>query len=151
MFRFLLLLFLLVPLIEIYFLIQVGEVIGAAWTIFAVVATAIIGAGLLRVQGASTLLRAQASMQQGSLPALEMMEGIALAASGMLLLTPGFFTDAFGFVLLLPPFRQFLIKKLFTKAAFTMHGQTMHSQYHSTDSTIIEGEIVDNDESRHLR
>jgi len=151
MFRFLLLLFLLVPLIEIYFLIQVGEVIGAAWTVFAVVATAVIGASLLRVQGASTLLRAQTSMQQGGLPALEMMEGIALAASGILLLTPGFFTDALGFILLLPPFRQFLIKKLFKQSAFTMHGQTMHSQTRSTDSTIIEGEIVDNDDTPHLR
>lgn len=150
MFRFLLLLFLLVPLIEIYFLIQVGEVIGAGWTIFAVVATAVIGAGLLRVQGASTLLRAQSNMQQGSLPAMEMMEGIALAASGMLLLTPGFFTDAFGFALLIPAIRQLLIKKLFKQSQFTMHGQARYSHHHShTDSTIIEGEVVDDE--RHLK
>jgi len=151
MFRFLLLLFLLVPLIEIYFLIQVGEVIGAGWTIFAVVATAVIGAGLLRVQGASTLLRAQANMQQGSLPAMEMMEGIALAASGMLLLTPGFFTDTFGFALLIPVIRQAMIKKLFNQKNFSMHSQTMYSQRGSMDSTIIEGEVVDDKEDRHLR
>ncbi|NOQ82241.1 MAG: exlusion protein FxsA [Methylophaga sp.] len=151
MFRFLLLLFLLVPLIEIYFLIQVGEVIGAGWTIFAVVATAVIGAGLLRVQGASTLLRAQSNMQQGTLPAMEMVEGIALAASGMLLVTPGFFTDAFGFALLIPVVRQALIKKLFKQSQFTVHGQTMYSHRSDMDSTIIEGEIVDEQEDRHLR
>lgn len=151
MFRSLLLLFLIVPLIEIYFLIQVGEVIGAGWTIFAVVATAVIGAGLLRVQGASTLLRAQTNMQQGSLPAMEMMEGIALAASGMLLLTPGFFTDTFGFALLIPVIRQSLIKKLFKQSQFTVHGQSMHSQHSHMDSTIIEGEVVDDHDDRHLR
>ena len=151
MFRSLLLLFLLVPLIEIYFLIQVGEVIGAGWTVFAVVATAVIGAGLLRKQGASTLLRAQTNMQQGSLPAMEMMEGIALAASGMLLLTPGFFTDLFGFILLIPFIRQALIKKLFKQRQFTVHGQARYSQYSQTDSTIIEGEIVDDNEDRYLK
>ena len=151
MFRFLLLLFLLVPLIEIYFLIQVGEVIGAGWTIFAVVATAVIGAGLLRVQGASTLLRAQSNMQQGTLPAMEMMEGIALAASGMLLVTPGFFTDTFGFILLIPAIRRSLIKKLLSQSHFAMHGQAMYSQRGDMDSSIIEGEVVDENEDRHLR
>ncbi len=151
MFRSLVLLFLFVPLIEIYFLIQVGEVIGAGWTVFAVVATAVIGAGLLRVQGASTLLRAQTNMQQGSLPAMEMMEGIALAASGMLLVTPGFFTDTFGFVLLIPFVRQALIKKLFKQSQFTVHGQARYSQYSQTDSTIIEGEVVDDNEDRYLK
>jgi len=151
MFRFLLLLFLLVPLIEIYFLIQVGEVIGAGWTIFAVVATAVIGAGLLRVQGASTLLRAQSNMQQGTLPAMEMMEGIALAASGMLLVTPGFFTDTFGFILLIPVIRRSLIKKLLSQSYFAMHGQAMYSQRGDMDSSIIEGEVVDENEDRHLR
>ena len=78
MFRSLFLLFLLVPLIEIYFLIQVGEVIGAGWTIFAVVATAVIGAGLLRMQGLSTMQRAQMTLAQGQVPAMQMMEGLTL-------------------------------------------------------------------------
>jgi len=145
MFRSLVLLFLLVPLIEIYFLIQVGEVIGAAWTIFAVVATAVIGAGLLREQGASTLLRAQSTLQQGGLPAMEMVEGIALAASGMLLLTPGFFTDAVGFLLLTPFIRQALIKRFLKQSQFTMHSQTRYSHSSQMDPTIIEGEVVDDD------
>jgi len=150
MFRFLLMLFLLVPLIEIYVLIQVGDVIGAGWTVFAVVATAIIGVSLLRVQSASILLRAQANMQQGQVPAVEMMEGVALAASGILLLTPGFFTDAFGFMLLLPFLRRMLIKQLLARSQFVMQGQTHYSQHRASTETVIEGEVVTDDE-HHLR
>ena len=145
MFRLLFILFLVVPLIEIYFLIKVGDVIGAGWTIFAVVATAIIGAGLLRIQGASTLLRAQSNLAKGSIPALEMMEGFALALSGVLLLTPGFFTDAFGFLLLIPPVRRWLIGRKIHNASFT---QSHFSSTSYTDTTIIEGEVVDNDKPR---
>ncbi|MBL1319879.1 MAG: FxsA family protein [Methylophaga sp.] len=146
MFRFLFILFLLVPLVEIYFLIKVGDVIGAGWTIFAVVSTAVIGAGLLRIQGATTLLRAQTSLAKGALPAMEMMEGFALALSGVLLLTPGFFTDTFGFLLLIPPVRRWLISRKLQNATFVQGGFTGSSQ---SDPTIIEGEVVDtNDEPR---
>lgn len=137
MFRFLFILFLVVPLVEIYFLIKVGDAIGAGWTIFAVVATAAIGAWLLRVQGASTLLRAQPALLKGSLPAMEMMECFALALSGALLLTPGFFTDSFGFILLIPPARRWIISRKLQNA--------------HVDSTIIEGEIVDNDDGQLLK
>lgn len=151
MFRSLFILFLLVPLIEIYFLIQVGSVIGAAWTVFLVVATAVIGAGLLRLQGFSTLQRAQHTMAQGQLPAVAMLEGVALLFSGALLLTPGFFTDAVGFALLVPMIRQGLIKRVFAKGAFQFHGHTMHSQNGYTESTIIEGEIVDDENDTRLK
>jgi len=148
MFRTLFVLFLLIPLIEIYFLIQVGEVIGAGWTIFSVLATAVIGAALIRAQGASTLLRAQTNLQQGKVPAQEMIEGIMLAISGVLLLIPGFFTDTLGFILLIPAFRQAIIKPLVKQSRFTMNGQTMHSQHRPDDATIIEGEIVDRDDDQ---
>jgi UPF0716 protein FxsA len=151
MFRSLFLLFLLIPLIEIYFLIQVGEVIGAGWTIFLVVATAVIGAGLLRMQGLSTLQRAQASMAQGQLPATAMFEGVALLLSGALLLTPGFFTDTIGFALLVPPIRQALIKNALKSGQFTMHGHSSGFYRSNTDSTIIDGEIVEDDDKPHLR
>ena len=70
------LIFLLVPLIEIYILIQVGQVIGALWTVFFVVLTAVIGVQLLKSQGLSTLSRAQHKMDSGEMPAQELMEGI---------------------------------------------------------------------------
>lgn len=140
MFRILFILFLLVPLIEIYFLIKVGDAIGAGWTIFAIVSTAVIGASLLRIQGVSTLLRAQANMLQGTLPAMEIMEGFALALSGALLLMPGFFTDAFGFLLLIPPARRWLISRQLQNFIFVRDGFTSSSH---SDPTIIEGEVVD--------
>lgn len=109
-FHFLLLLFLIVPLVEIYLLIEVGGVIGALPTVFLVVFTAVVGAWLLRLQGFSTLRRVQSTMAQGGLPAMELMEGAVLLVSGALLLTPGFFTDTIGFLCLIPALRRNLIR-----------------------------------------
>jgi UPF0716 protein FxsA len=114
-FRYLLLLFLLVPLIEIYFLIKVGDVIGAGWTVFLVVFTAVLGAWLLRLQGLSTLNRVQQSLQRGELPAAAMLEGLLLLMAGALLLTPGFVTDSIGFLLLVPPLRHALARWLIAR------------------------------------
>ncbi|MFQ5761332.1 MAG: FxsA family protein, partial [Acidiferrobacterales bacterium] len=102
--------FLVVPLVEIWLLIEVGSVIGAIWTVILVVLTAMIGAALVRAQGFATLSRAQAQLRAGELPAVEMFEGVALIVAGALLLTPGFFTDTVGFTLLMPPLRRWLIR-----------------------------------------
>ncbi len=110
-FPLLFLLFLLVPLLEIYLLIEVGGVIGALPTVALVVLTAVLGAFLLRLQGFSTMNRMRATMMRGRLPAVEILEGGALLLAGALLLTPGFFTDAIGFLLLIPPLRRYLILK----------------------------------------
>ncbi|MGB5329777.1 MAG: FxsA family protein [Gammaproteobacteria bacterium] len=112
MFPLIAVIFLVVPIIEIYLLIQVGQVIGAGWTIFLVVFTAVIGVWLLRIQGLSTLMRAQQKMQQGELPAREILEGMGLVVAGALLLTPGFFTDTIGFFLLFPPTRIWLVSRI---------------------------------------
>jgi len=108
-FKILLLLFLIVPAIEIYVLIEVGGLIGAVPTILLVVFTAVLGAWLLRIQGFATLRRVQSSMARGEIPAIEMLGGVLLLISGALLLTPGFFTDTIGFVLLLPLFRRTMV------------------------------------------
>jgi len=108
-FRILLLLFLVIPVIEIYLLIQIGGYLGAGTTIFLVVFTAVLGAWLLRLQGFSTLRRVQKSMARGEIPAIEMLGGILLLLSGALLLTPGFFTDTIGFLMLLPTIRRGLV------------------------------------------
>ncbi len=102
--------FLVVPLVEIWLLIEVGSVIGTIWTVILVVLTAMIGAALVRAQGLATLSRSQAQLRAGELPALEMFEGVALIVAGALLLTPGFFTDIVGFTLLVPPLRRRLIR-----------------------------------------
>ncbi len=107
--KFFFLLFLLVPLIEIYFLIEIGGVVGAGLTIALVVLTAVLGAFLVRAQGFSTFARVQLQMARGESPAVELLEGLLLLVAGALLLTPGFFTDAVGFVFLVPPLRRKII------------------------------------------
>ncbi len=151
MFRSLFLLFLLIPLIEIYFLIQVGEVIGAGWTVFLVIATAVIGAGLLRLQGLTTLQRAQLSIVQGQLPAMAMLEGVALLVSGGMLLTPGFFTDALGFLLLIPPLRQALIRHMMQRGTFVSGTRGYQQSHQYKETHIIEGEIVDDEDDKKIR
>lgn len=105
-FQTLLLAFLLVPVLEIYLFIKVGSIIGALPTVLIIVVTAVLGAYLLRLQGFATMARLQASLAQGQLPAVAMVEGALLLLAGALLLTPGFFTDAVGFLLLVPPLRK---------------------------------------------
>ena len=107
-----LLLFIAVPIIEMWILIQVGGEIGALPTIALVVVTAMIGLSLLKRQGLSTLMSARAKMDQGRIPAGELVSGVMLAVGGALLLTPGFVTDAACFLLLLPMTRRWLLIQL---------------------------------------
>lgn len=106
MFRLLLLLFLIIPAIEIALFIQVGGVIGVLATLLLIVTTAVLGAALLRMQGLHTLARVQQVTRRGEVPAVELVEGLMLLISGALLLTPGFFTDTIGFAVLLPAVRR---------------------------------------------
>ncbi len=140
-----LLLFLAIPLIEIYFLIQVGEVIGAIPTVLMVVFTAVLGATLLRVQGLSTLRRVQAAAARGEIPALEMLEGMMLLVGGALLLTPGFFTDAIGFICLISPLRRTLIRYWIKRYGANIQSQAgRHSA--SKDPKTLDGEYWKEDE-----
>ena len=140
------LLFLLIPLVEIYFLIKVGNVIGAVPTIALVVFTALLGAMLLRFQGWATLARSRRVMEQGQLPALEMLEGVLLVFAGALLLTPGFFTDAIGFVFLVPPLRQALIRWFLSKSEFRVQRFGDASRPHRSAHHTIEGECHRDDD-----
>ncbi len=112
MFRWLLLFFIVTPIVEMYLLLTVGGYIGALWTIGLVMLTAVIGVSLLRRQGLSTLLRGQERLAAGQLPADEIAEGLLLAVAGPLLLTPGFVTDGMDFLLLWPAVRRFLAHRL---------------------------------------
>jgi UPF0716 protein FxsA len=104
-----LLLFVGVPLMELYFLIKVGSQIGAFSTIFLTIFTAMLGGWMVRAQGFSTLAKVRGSMDRGEVPAFEMMEGAVLLACGFLLLLPGFITDIVGFLFLIPPIRRWLL------------------------------------------
>jgi UPF0716 protein FxsA len=145
MFPVITIIFLIVPVLEIYLLIEVGQVIGALWTAFLVVLTAVIGVRLLKIQGISTLTRAQNKMQSGQAPAQEMLEGIGLVLAGAFLLTPGFFTDTVGFLLLFPPTRIWLVGKLVSNLMVSgrfshrgFHHQS-HSKQGKSNSDVIEG------------
>jgi len=145
MFPVITIIFLIVPVLEIYLLIEVGQVIGALWTAFLVVLTAVIGVRLLKIQGISTLTRAQNKMQSGQPPAQEMLEGIGLILAGAFLLTPGFFTDTVGFILLFPPTRIWLVGKMVSNmmvsGRFSLRGfqHQAHSQKSKSNSDVIEG------------
>lgn len=108
-------LFLLVPIIEIIGFMQIGSLIGLWPTLGIVILTAIAGSMLLRHQGMTVLFRTQSMIEQGKIPVDQMIDGICLAMAGALLLTPGFFTDIFGFLLFIPPFRRTLAKTVFKK------------------------------------
>lgn len=113
--RILLLLFIIIPVLEMWLLITVGQQLGALPTIGLVLLTAVIGVNLLKSQSMSTLSRAQQRVSEGGVPAQEMLEGLALGVGGALLLTPGFFTDAIGFACLIPQSRRWIASKLVHK------------------------------------
>lgn len=108
MFIKLMLLFTLIPVLEIYVILRVGHYLGAGPTVALIILTGIAGAYLARTQGFDIVLRIQTQMSQGQLPAESLLDGAMVLAGGLLLLTPGFCTDIFGFTLLVPATRQWL-------------------------------------------
>jgi len=140
-FLILLALFFIIPIIEIYLLIEVGSLIGSLPTIFLVVFTAVLGAWLLRLQGFSTLNRVRQTLEKGSIPAIEMLEAAMLLIAGALLLTPGFFTDTIGFLCLVPSIRRPVALWCF-KRIFRFSTPPGNGRYgrQSEDRKIIEGE-----------
>ena len=106
--------FIVLPILEMYILIEVGGFIGALNTIGLVLLTALLGLILISQQGFRTLLNARNKLMQAELPTEELVTGIFLAVGGALLLTPGFVTDFIGFMCLLPFTRSFLMSLIAT-------------------------------------
>jgi UPF0716 protein FxsA len=104
----LILIFIVVPIVELALLIQVGELIGVWWTIALLIADSILGALLMRSQGRATWRRFNVTLQSGRPPAREVLDGVLVIFGGALLLTPGFISDFLGLFLLLPPTRAFV-------------------------------------------
>jgi len=102
------LLFIFIPIIEIAIFITVGSSIGILNTIAIILLTAMIGIYFVRRQGLSLLFNAQKNMSQGIVPTEEIKGGIFLLVSGLLLITPGFFTDCVGFAIFLKPVQNFI-------------------------------------------
>ncbi|MDC0470772.1 FxsA family protein [Candidatus Pseudothioglobus singularis] len=141
--------FVVVTLAEIYVLVSVGQAIGGLSTVLLVVITAFIGSSLLKQQGWSTMAKAQQSMSEGRTPAMEMMEGVVILVSGILLLTPGFLTDALGLLGLMPWSRSYFINHFLEKNAERVFKQrnsvfinrTNSSEKKSNKDDTIEGEF----------
>ncbi|RLL50908.1 FxsA family protein [Mariprofundus sp. EBB-1] len=140
MLRILFLLFISIPLLELWLLIEVGSGIGGLSTIALCLLTAALGGFLIRWQGMSTLIDAQKRMAHGEAPIEHGLHGLMIAFSGLLLFTPGFITDSMGFLLLFPPFRRLVIGMLpFQKINQTNPGNR------SGSSDIIDAEVITHD------
>jgi UPF0716 protein FxsA len=105
MLPFLLLLFIVVPIVELYVILQVGQTIGVVPTIALLIADSIVGSVLMRAQGRAAWRRFNAALAERRVPHREVLDGVLVIFGGALLLTPGFVTDLLGMLLLLPPTR----------------------------------------------
>jgi UPF0716 protein FxsA len=138
-FQLLFLLVLIVPFVEIYLLLQVGAIIGALPTIILVVFTALLGSWLLKQQGFATLQRFQTSLNNGEIPAYEMIEGPIILVGGALLLTPGFVTDLLGFACLIPQLRRKIAQYVIEN--FLVNSTAQFRQRPSQQADALEGEF----------
>ena len=101
----LLIAFTIIPIIEIYLLIEIGSMFGALTAVTLVILTGFLGAFLARMQGLQTLYRIQESLREGRMPSGELLDALLIVIAGLVLLTPGFLTDSAGFLLLIPATR----------------------------------------------
>lgn len=153
--RYLLLLFIVMPILEMWLLITVGQQIGALPTIGLVLLTAVVGLSLLRRQGFATLFRARSRLDAGELPAMEMAEGLVLALCGALLLTPGFVTDAIGFAGLVAPLRRRIVSRLVSRMEVVSYSDyRVHRPANGTKAgqsgQVYDGEYWQDSDDRHL-
>ncbi len=131
------LIFIGLPVVEIFLMIKIGGIIGAFNTIALVLITAIVGIFFARVQGIKTLKTGISNIYQNKVPVFELISGASIAFAALLLIVPGFLTDLMGFLLLIPLTRVILLN-IFLKNKPNMH-QT------SERNEAIDGEIVDKD------
>ena len=134
----LLLLFISIPLIEIYLFIKVGSFVGAFNTISLILITAIIGIIYARYEGFNTLKSGMSQLVKNQLPVYEIVSGAALAFAALLLILPGFATDFLGFLLIFPPTRKLLFKNVTNK----------YSNQNNKKQDFINGEFEDIDEDK---
>lgn len=133
------LLFIGLPLIELYVLIQVGSEIGALPTILLSILTAVMGVWLVRHQGFGVLMRVRDLLDRGEVPAIELLDGALILAAGLCLILPGFLTDSLGFLLLIPPLRRRLIERYIRIQPVNI--QTPGEVRTETRVRVIEGEF----------
>jgi UPF0716 protein FxsA len=108
-------LIILMPIIEIYLFIKIGSQIGAITTILLIFTTAIVGIYYAKYEGLNTLKSGFAQLKKNEPPTYEIMSGAAIALAALLLIIPGFATDIFGFLIILPISRRFIFNRFLTK------------------------------------
>ena len=141
----------MVPIIEIWLFIQVDSIIGLWPTLASVVLTAVIGTWLLRQQGFAVLMQGRAALEKSQFPLEQVIHGVFLLVAGLLLLTPGFFTDAIGFLCLVPPLRLAIAYGIWSKLKDHVHvvhpgmaqSQHPHGRQRPEGGPVIDGEIID--------
>ncbi len=138
---------LIIPLAEIGMFIVVGSRIGVGWTLALVVLTAVIGSVLLRLQGFGLLSKIQAETAAGRVPGRELVHGVMILAAGILLLTPGFITDAMGFLLFIPPVRDAVWAFLRKRMRF----ETVMTRGTTRSGPAEDANVVDLDDSEYRR
>jgi len=144
MFPLLLLVFIVVPILEIYVIIQVGQVIGAAWTIVLLIADSIFGSWLIRREGRRAWLALNTALESGRMPAAELADGALILVGGTLMLSPGFVTDAFGILMILP-FTRPIARRLLTRV---VSRRLLDAQRPGPgpQGPVVRGEVVDDDQ-----
>lgn len=148
MFGKLLLLFILVPIAELYLFITIGSQLGLGPTLAIIIATAVLGASLTKSQGRRAMEKFQAATAAGRMPAKEAIDGLMILLAGAVLITPGFLTDAVGFLLLVPPFRAIVAgyagKRLKGKIQVVTPGMPNQSaQEQRPESKLDDGNVID--------
>jgi len=133
----LILLFTLIPLIELSLLIQLGRQIGLWATLAIVIITGVTGAYLAKLEGFKVISRIRHDFQRGSIPAEGLIDGAIILAGGLLLLTPGLLTDTFGFFALIPITRNWLKKYLKRKFQQKIDSKEIHAYYTVDDDSIL--------------
>lgn len=145
MFGKLLILFILVPLAELYLFMTLGKQLGFPETLGIIIITAIIGAALTKSQGIRAMQKLQQATGEGKLPAREAFDGVMILLAGAVLITPGFLTDAVGFLLLIPPIRSlvagYLGEKLKTQIKVVTPGAP--PQNSKPKSKLDDGNVID--------
>ncbi|RJE80994.1 FxsA family protein [Paracoccus sp. JM45] len=146
-------LFLLVPIVEIGLFIQVGGLIGLWPTLAIVVLTAIVGTSLMRSQGAQAFQEVQRSFSEMRDPTRPLAHGVMILVAGMLLLTPGFFTDTLGMLLLIPKLRDKVMQQIASRVTVTQMGAQMNRNGYRPrgDDGTIDGEFVVTDPDQPTR
>jgi UPF0716 protein FxsA len=145
----LVLLFLVMPLAELFVIIQVGQLIGVWWTILLLIADSVIGAWIVRREGARAWTALQNALTAGKMPSTEIADGALILLGGAMMLTPGFVTDILGVVLMLPLTRPFFRRILATVVQKRLVTATMPSTFGPTarprNDDIVTGEVIDKD------